>query len=72
MACSNNNCSCAGFDLVGLSSSLAIFISQNIDTDDLGILGAFFTTLGDNLSLISVSRYACESKESSNNFNNKF
>lgn len=73
MVCSNNNCSRAGFDLVGLSSSLAIFISQNFDSDDLGILGTLFTTLGDNLSLISVSRSACESKEeSSNNFNNKF
>lgn len=67
MSCSNNNCSCAGFDLVGLSSSLAIFISQNFDSDDLGILGAFFTTLGDNLSLIYTSRSMCESKNSDNN-----
>lgn len=62
MNCSNNNCSSAGFDLVGLSSSLAIFISQNVENDNLGILGAFFTTLGDNISLIATAKTACESK----------
>ena len=67
MSSLNNNCSCAGFDLIGLSSSIAIFISQNFDTDDLGILGAFFTTLGDNLSLVSASRSACENQQSSDN-----
>lgn len=66
MSYSNNNCSCAGFDLVGLSSSLAFFISKNFDSDDLGILGAFFTTLGDNISLIASSRAICESKISNN------
>ena len=63
MANSNNNCSCSGLDLIGLSSSLAILISQNLDSDDLSILGAFFTTLGDNLSLIATSRSICESND---------
>ena len=75
----NKNCSCAGFDLVGLSSSLAIFISKNVDGDDLGLLGALFTTIGDNLSLIAASRSACElnnenskSQKSSNAFSCDF
>lgn len=71
MISSNNNCSCSGFDLVGLSSSLAIFISQNSSTDDLSILVALFTTLGDNLSLIATSRSVCESKNPSNTLNEK-
>ena len=63
---STKNCSCAGFDLVGLSSSLAIFISKNVDSDDLGLLGALFTTLGDNISLIAASRTDCESSNECN------
>lgn len=77
MANSNNNCSYSGFDLVGLSSSLAVLISQNFDIEDLGVLAAFFTTLGDNLALIATSRTSCESKfnadelqESFNTINN--
>ena len=64
MNCSNNDCSSSGLDLVGLSSSLAILISKNTDLEDLGILAAFFTTLGDNLALIATSRSICEAKNS--------
>ena len=60
----NNNCSSSGLDLVGLSSSLAILISKNVDIEDLGILAAFFTTLGDNLALIATSKSICKSKNS--------
>lgn len=63
MASSNNNCSCSGLDLIGLASSLAILISQNADVDDLNILSAFFSALGDNLSLIATSRSICESND---------
>ena len=62
MSCLNNNCSSAGFDLIGLSSSLAAFISQNVSLEDLVILAAFFTTLGDNLALIATAKSACEAK----------
>ena len=61
----NNNCSSSGFDLIGLSSSLAIFISKNANVDDISLLGAFFSTLGDNLSLIAAYKSACESKNHS-------
>ena len=62
MSCLNNNCSSSGLDLVGLSSSLAAFISKNISLEDLVILAAFFTTLGDNLALIATARSACETQ----------
>lgn len=62
MSCLKNNCSSSGFDLVGVSSSLAIFISKNVALEDLSILAALFTTIGDNLALIATSRAACESK----------
>lgn len=63
MSCLNNNCSSAGFDLVGISSSLAIFISKNVNLDDLGVLAALFTTIGDNLALIATSRASCEANQ---------
>lgn len=61
---STNNCS--GCELIGLSSSLAIAISQQLDSDDLGILGAFFTTLGDNLSLLAATKALNESNKDNN------
>ena len=50
----SNNCS--GANLIGLSSSLALIIGEQFDTDDLNILAAFFTALGDNLALIAATR----------------
>ena len=42
-------------ELVVLSSSLAIAISKEFSKDDIIILAAFFTTLGDNLAILSLS-----------------
>ena len=53
---SNGSNNCSGNNLIALSSSLAILIGNEFDTDDLNVLGAFFTTLGDNLSLIAATR----------------
>ena len=50
----SNNCN--GCNLIGLSSSLAILISQEFDNEDLGVLAAFFTSLGDNLALLLASK----------------
>lgn len=47
---------CSGSNLVALASALAILISEDFDTDELTILGAFFTALGDNLALIAASK----------------
>ena len=41
-------------ELVVLSSTLAIAISKEFSNEDLLALAAFFTTLGDNLALLSL------------------
>ena len=41
-------------ELVVLSSTLAIAISKEFSNEDLLVLAAFFTTLGDNLALLSL------------------
>lgn len=51
-----NSNDCSGNNLIALSSSLSILIGNEFDTDELSVLGAFFTTLGDNLSLIAATR----------------
>ena len=50
-----NTISNSGKNLIGLSSSVAILISENLSTEDIALLGAFFTTVGDNLSLIAAA-----------------
>lgn len=45
----------SGSNLIALASSTAILISQNLNSDEIGILAAFFTALGDNLALIIAS-----------------
>lgn len=45
----------SGYNLIALASSLAILISQDLTTDEIGLLAAFFTTLGDNLALSIAS-----------------
>ena len=50
----NNNCSSC--DFVGLAASFAIFISKQVDPDNLDILASFFSALGDNLGIISASK----------------
>lgn len=64
----SNNCTnnCFGYELIGLSSSLSIAISKEFNSEDLGILGAFFTTLGDNLALLSVTKAISESNKNDN------
>lgn len=43
----------SGLNLIGLASSLAILISENLTTEEIGTLSAFFTALGDNLAIIA-------------------
>ena len=45
----------SGSNLIALASSLAILISQDLTTDEIGLLAAFFSALGDNLALILAS-----------------
>lgn len=41
-------------ELVTLASSLAIAMSNQLSNEDIAVLGAFFTALGDNLALLSI------------------
>lgn len=56
----------SGSELVTLASTLSIYISKDLTPDDLAKLGSFFTTLGDNLSLISIQ---VDSNNKSKKFN---
>ena len=47
---------CSGNSLIALASSLAILIANDLNTEDLTVLAAFFTALGDNLALIATTR----------------
>ena len=51
-----NLSSLSGCNLIGLSSSLSILISDNLSADDIGLLAAFLVSLGDNLALIAVQK----------------
>ena len=57
--CFNNISSC---DLIGLSSSLAILLGENLSADDASILATFITTLGDNLAIIATKKSIKENK----------
>ena len=43
----------SGCELIALSSILAIMISQGLDSNEIGTLANFFSSLGDNLGIIS-------------------
>ena len=45
-----------GYNFIALAGSLAIFISKEFETDDLNVLAAFFSALGDNLAIIAASK----------------
>ena len=50
----SNNCS--GYNFIALAVSFAILISQEFETDELNILAAFFSAVGDNLAIIAASK----------------
>ena len=43
-------------ELVVLASSVSVAISKDLSNEDLIILSAFFTALGDNLALLSLEK----------------
>lgn len=51
-----NSNNCSGNNLIALASSFSILIANDLDTEDLAVLAAFFTALGDNLALIATTR----------------
>lgn len=52
-------------NLIGLASSLAISVSENLTSDDAAILAAFFTAFADNLAIIATTKAKDESDFSS-------
>ena len=52
-----------GSELVVLAASLAMSIAEHTEKSELNILGAFFSALGDNLSVIAAQREACGKQE---------
>ena len=54
----------SGSNLIALASSLAVLISQDLTTDEIGILAAFFSALGDNLALLLTSPLNPNTKQS--------
>lgn len=52
----------SGANLIGLSSSLSLLISEDLSADELGILSSFFCSLGDNLGLLAGTKAINEAK----------
>lgn len=50
-------------NLIGLASSLAIAVGENLTSDELSILSAFFNAFADNLAIISSKKSIEESNE---------
>lgn len=46
----------SGCELIGLSSSLAITIGENLSAEEITSLAAFVTALGDNLAIIATQK----------------
>lgn len=55
----------SSYNLIGLASSLAISVSENLTSDDAAILAAFFTAFADNLAIIATTKAKDESDFSS-------
>ncbi len=50
-------------NLIGLASSLAISIGEDMDADELAVLAAFFTAFADNLAIIATKKSLEENKK---------
>ena len=43
-------------NLIGLASSLALAVGEELDADELEVLPAFFTAFADNLAIIAAKK----------------
>lgn len=50
-------------NLIGLASSLAISIGEDMDADELAVQAAFFTAFADNLAIIATKKSLEENKK---------
>lgn len=55
------DCSQGGEALIALAALVSFQLSQGRSADELAVLAAFFSVLGDNLALIAARRVICES-----------
>ena len=53
MSCLSN---LSGCELVSLSNLIAVSIAQDLSSEEISILAALFTSIGDNLGIISTSK----------------
>lgn len=51
MDCLSNKSGC---ELIFLASSFALALSQGLNCDEINLLAAFLTTVGDNLAIIAT------------------
>lgn len=51
-------------NLIGLASSLAVTVGENLTSDEAAILAAFFTAFADNLAIIATTKARNESENS--------
>lgn len=63
---SNSFCNNIGYDLVLISSLLAILISKELTVDDQNLLAALLQSIGDNLSILATVQEICEEKNQDN------
>ncbi|HEX3039124.1 MAG TPA: hypothetical protein VHP54_02360 [Caproiciproducens sp.] len=70
---------CCGEKLAAFGTAIAIQIANGLNADETNILGALFTVIGDQLSLIAAAEASgnsdnsnnCNSNNNSNNNSNK-
>ena len=56
----------SGCELIYLASSFALALSQGLDCDDINLLAAFLTAVGDNLAIIATQ---CSSNQETDDCN---
>lgn len=54
-------------NLIGLASSLAIAIGDDLSANEASILAAFFTSFADNLAIIATKKAIEESNNTTSN-----
>ena len=48
-------------NIIGLSSSLAILVRENLSADEISLLAVFFTSFADNLAIIATKKAILDS-----------
>lgn len=54
------------YNLIGLASSTSILIAEGLNSQEIGILSAFFSALGDNLAIITATPLNSSNNNTSN------